>query len=313
MKYDLTAVANTYSKTLVELASADSDIFVLEADLMKASGTKVFKDSFPDRHINVGIAEQNLVGVAAGIASMGRIPFAFAMANFMSQRAADQVTISAAYNKFNVKLIGGFAGLSQEKNGGTHISIMDMAVMRNLPNMKVIAPSDLSELSQVLKFAAGDVGPTYIRLSRYLPQNLFGASYKFELSKAYQIGSGNDLTIISTGITTCIAMEALKLLESEGIASRLLHVPTIKPADEESIVRCAKQTNTIITIEDHSTCGGLGGMVAEIISENYSARLHRIGLDNSFGITADLEYQLKYFGISVENIIDKSKKILKIK
>jgi len=312
MSYDLVPAANTYSKTLVELASANSDIFVLEADLMKASGSKVFKDKFPDRHINIGIAEQNLVGVSAGLAAMGRIPFAFAMANFMSQRAADQVTISAAYNNFNVKLVGGYAGLSQEKNGGTHISIMDMAIMRNLPNMKVIVPSDLREVSQVLKFAAGDTGPSYIRLSRCLPENLFGSSYDFVPLKAYQVGNGTDLTIISTGITTCIALEAASLLESNGIASRVLHMPTIKPADKDSIVRCAKQTNAIITIEDHSICGGLGGMVAEIISEHYPARLYRIGFDDSFGITADLEYQLKHFGISVENIIDKSKKILKL-
>ena len=313
MKYELIAVANTYSETLIELASENSDIFVLEADLMKASGTRVFKERFTDRHINVGIAEQNLVGVSAGLAAMGRIPFAFAMANFMSQRACDQVTISAAYNNFNVKLVGGFAGLSQEKNGGTHISIMDMAIMRNLPNMKVIVPSDLSELTQVLKFASYDIGPTYIRLSRYLPQNIFGSSYNFVFSKAYQIGNGTDLTIISTGLTTCIALEAIESLKSIGVKPRLLHLPVIKPIDIESILRCAKQTNALITIEDHSTYGGLGGMIAEIASKNCPVRLYRIGLDNSFGITADLEYQLRYFGISVENIIDKSKKILKIK
>lgn len=311
MKYNWAASANIYSSTLVDLALKNKDIFVVEADLMKASGTRIFKDKFPDRHINVGVAEQNLVGISAGLAAMGRIPFAFAMANFISQRACDQVTISVSYNNFNVKLVGGFAGLSQGKNGGTHISIMDIAIIRNLPNVKILVPSDSIELSYVLSAALNDFGPTYIRMSRFIGENIFDRSYKFEIGKIYQIGNGKDLTIASTGISTVITLKALDLLNKEGINARLIHIPTIKPIDSDLIIKCAKETGLVITVEDHSISGGLGGLITEILSETYPVPIFRIGLENKFGLTADLEFQLDYFGISVENILRIAKKILK--
>ena len=306
----LLASADTYGGTLVELGKDNPDIFAVDADLMKASGSRVFKDAFPDRHINVGVAEQNLVSLAAGIAAMGRIPFASTMANFMSQRACDQVTISAAYNRLNVKLVGSFAGLSQEKNGGTHIGLIDISVMRGLPNMTVLAASDQRELKGILVSSVDIEGPVYIRMARYLPEDLFGKKYSFRIAKGYQVGDGTDITLISTGISSMIVLDALKELEKESISSRMLHLPSLKPVDSDLIIKCASETKAIITVEDHSVYGGLGGLVSEITSSGLAKRVLRIGIEDKFGITATLEYQLEKFGISTENIVKKAKELL---
>ena len=310
MSTEFKQCAATYGAVLTELGKDNPDIFVVEADLMKASGTRPFMEAFPDRHVNVGVAEQNLVGIAAGLAAMDRIPFACTMANFISQRACDQVTISVALNKFNVKLVGCYAGLSQEKNGATHISIMDIAIMRCLPNMKVIVPSDHRELADVLDFASKDTGPLYLRMPRVLPEKLFDSSYEFNFDKGYQINAGSDLTIISNGISTSVTVEALDELKKEKIDARLIHLPVVKPVDADLILKAAAETGAIITIEDHSVYGGLGGLVSEIVSENRSAMVARIGLKDMFGLTANLDFQSNYFGISVENIVKTAKNIL---
>lgn len=241
---------------------------------------------------------------------MGRIPFASTMANFMSQRACDQVTISAAYNKFNIKLVGSFAGLSQEKNGGTHIGLMDLAIMRGLPNMTVFAASDQRELKDILIVSIGIDGPVYIRMARNLPEDLFGSSYKFKPGKGYQIAGGTDITLISTGISSMIALDALKELEKNNISARMVHLPSLKPVDNKLILKCARETKAFITIEDHSIYGGLGGMISEIAASGHPTKVERIGMENKFGLTASLDYQLEYFGISVGNIIKKAGKIL---
>jgi len=306
----LFASADTYGNTLLELGKTNPDIFAVDADLMKASGSRAFKDAYPERHINVGVAEQNLVSLSSGLAAMGRIPFASTMANFMSQRACDQVTISAAYNKFNVKLVGSFAGLSQEKNGGTHIGVLDIAVMRCLPNMTVLAASDQRELKDILVAAAKKEGPVYIRMARYLPDGLFPKDYSFVIGKGYQIGDGSDITIISTGITSMIALDSLEILKKDGISARMIHIPSLKPLDKEIIIKCARETKAIITIEDHSIYGGLGGLVSELTAQVYPTRVTRIGMEDVFGLTATLDFQFKHFGISVENIIKKAKELL---
>jgi transketolase len=313
MNWELMASADIYGNTLVEMGQENEDIFVVEADLMKASGSKPFKEKFPNRHVNVGVAEQNLVGVAAGLASMGRIPFACTMSNFMSQRACDQVTIAVAYNKFNVKLVGCFAGLSQEKNGGTHIGVMDISIMRCLPNMKVFVPADRKELYQILKAVVDVEGPTYIRMARYLPDSIFENSYRFEIGKGLQISNGSDLTLVSTGISVMVALDSLSELKKDGIDARLVHLPNIKPADIDLIIKCAKETGAIITIEDHSIFGGVGSLISEVVSENYPVVVSRLGMNDMFGLTATLDFQLNYFGISVENVVSKAKEIIKRK
>ena len=303
--------AETYGSTLVELAEKNPDIFVVDADLMKASGSRIFKDRFPDRHINVGVAEQNLVSLAAGLAAMGRIPFASTMANFISQRACDQVVISAAYNRFNVKLVGSYAGLSQEKNGGTHIGVMDIAIMRCIPNMIVLAASDQRELKDIMKVSTEINGPVYIRISKYLPEDLFGSSYRFKIGKGHMVGEGTDITLISTGISSMIALETMECLKRENISTRMIHLPSLKPTDVDLIQKCAKETKAIITLEDHSVYAGLGGMVSEIVSSEYPVKVSRIGMEDTFGLTASLEFQLEYFGISVKNIVKRVREALK--
>ena len=284
------AVKGVYGKTLVELASGNPKIFVLEADLTKASGTEPFMNKYPDRHINTGVAEQNLVGIAAGIAAMGRIPYACTMANFMSQRACDQAAMSVAYNKFNVKLVGCYAGLTQEKNGGTHISLMDLAIMRCLPNMKVIVPGDCKEFSQAVIAISKDKNLTYLRMPKLLINSLFGRSHKFKIGKGYQIGKGSDLTLVSTGITTAIAIEAFLELDKENIKARFIHLHTLKTVDSELLVQSARETGAIFTIENHSVFGGFGGLVAEVITSEFPIPVHRIGLSDQSGLIAQLDF-----------------------
>lgn len=302
--------SKAYGETLTELAVKNKDIFVVEADLMKASGSRPFMERFPDRHINVGVAEQNLVGVAAGLASMKRIPFACTMANFISQRACDQVAISVAYNKFNVKLIGCYSGLSQQKNGGTHIGVMDIAVMRCLPNMRVIVPADIVELKQVIEAISEDGEPTYVRLSKILPESIFDKSYNFRLDGSYQIGNGRDITIIPTGISVITALESIPILEKEGIKARILHIPSVKPVDREAVIRCSKETRAIVTMEDHSVYGGIGSLVSEIVTDYNPVRVSKLGFNDVFGLTADIDFQLEYFGLTSENLVRNIKQLL---
>ena len=311
MKEKLLASSDTYGNTLIDLGRANPDIFAVDADLMKASGSRPFKEKYPDRHVNVGIAEQNLVSVAAGLAAMGRIPFACTMSNFISQRACDQVTISAAYNRFNVKLVGCFAGLSQEKNGGTHIGVIDIAIMRCLPNMTVFVASDQRELKDIMLASVSINGPVYIRMARYLPEDLFGSSYKFEIGKGYQVSDGSDLTLVSTGISSMVALEALDELKKVGVNARLLHFPCIKPPDTDLLIKCTRETGAVVTIEDHSIYGGLGGLISEIVSQEFPVPVARIGMEDQFGITASLDFQLDFFGINTKNIVARARAILK--
>ena len=301
---------DTYGNTLTELGETNDDIFVVEADLMKASGTTPFQAKFPDRHINVGVAEQNLVGTAAGLAAMGRIPYACTMANFMAKRACDQAAMSGAYNRFNVKLVGCYAGLTQEKNGGTHVSFIDIGIMRSIPNMKVIAPSDCQEFAQVLRATAEDEGTTYIRMAKLLPASILGDDHCFEIGKGYLFGNGNDVTLISTGLMTATALEAKDALEKEQIGARVLHLPTLKPVDEALIVQCAQETGALVTIEDHSVLSGLGGLVAEIVTDQYPVPVRRLGMNDQFGLTAVLDYQLQHFGLTTDNIVSQAKTLI---
>jgi transketolase len=307
---EMISTQETYGKTLVELGEKNKDIFALEADLMRCSGSKLFEDKYPDRHIQLGIAEQNLVGVAAGLAAMGRIPYASTFANFLTQRGCDQIVMSLAYNKFNVKLVGSYAGISSGSNGGTHIAVCDVAITRCIPNMKVMDPADCNEFRQAIIATSKDDSPTYIRQATGPLKTIFDDTYKFEIGKGYKFGNGKDITLVSAGITTSLAMDAMKELEKEKIKARLIHLPTLKPADSDLIIECARATGAILTIENHSILGGLGGLVSEIVSKNYPVIMDSIGLKDTWGLNAPLAYQLKYFGFTVENIIKKSKELI---
>jgi transketolase len=307
---------NIYGNKLAELGAVDDRIVVIEADLMKASGSNPFKKRFPNRHFNVGVAEQNLIGVAAGFAAMNKIPFASTFACFAAQRSCDQVMISAAYNNFNVKIVGSYAGLTSEKNGGTHISIADIAIFRVMPNFTVLVPGDCCELAGAIEAAARMNGPVYIRMARTLPTDIFEQA-DFVIGKAKVIADGDEVTLITTGITTYEAMKACQTLYNKGIRVHHLHMPTIKPLDKDAIISSAKRTGGIVTVENHSVIGGLGSAVAEAVSENYPVPMKRMGMQDCFGETAKLDYLLDKFEISsghiaagVEKFLRKDRKCL---
>lgn len=296
------SVQETYGKTLVELGKSDPRIVVVDADLVKASGSQPFAQEFPNRHFQVGIAEQNLLGIAAGLASTGKIPFASTFANFASQRACDQAVNSIAYNRFNVKIFGSYAGISQEKNGGTHIGVEEIAIFRCMPNMVVVNPCDCVELASAMRAVAGYDGPVFLRMARGPFVTVVPDGYVFEIGKAVTLRDGMDVTLITSGITTGEGVRATAELESAGVSVRHIHIPTIKPFDRDAVVRAARETRLIVTAEDHSRLGGLGGAVAEIVAEEFPVRVVRLGIDDRFGETATLDWLLDKFGISSSRI-----------
>lgn len=312
-EHNAISVKKTFGQTLVELGQADPRIVVLEADLMKVSGTHPFLEKFPERHFQVGIAESNMVGVAAGLAAMGKVPFLSTFANFAARRACDQAAMAVAYNRFNVKICGDYAGLTAEKNGATHISIEDIAIYRSMPNMTVIVPGDCIELKKIIKVIAEYDGPVYLRKPQGPMYNIFPADYEFVIGKAVVIEQGFDATLITTGITTWEGRKACEILKAQGINVRHIHMPTIKPIDREEILRAAKETGAIITVENHSRLGGLGSAVTEVICDEYPVPVVRLGIDDSFGETATLEWLMDKFGINADHIVNNVKNVIKKK
>jgi len=307
------SVRETFGQTLKELAKNDERIVVLDADLMKVSGTKPFLDRFPERHFQVGIAEANMVGIAAGMAALGKVPFVSTFANFAARKACDQAAISVAYNRFNVKICGDYAGLTAEKNGATHISVEDIAIYRSMPNMTVIVPGDCTELKKVLQVITEYDGPVYLRKPQGPLYKIFDDDYKFEIGKAVTLEEGSDITLITTGITTWEGKKACEILKPRGISIRHIHMPTIKPLDKEVIVKAARETGAIITVENHSRLGGLGSAITEVVCDYHPAPVVRLGIDDAFGETATLEWLMAKFGIDTEHIITQVESVLKRK
>ena len=297
------SVAGAYGKTLVELGEENDNIVVLEADLMKASGTKVFQDKFPDRLFQIGVAEQNMIGVAAGLAVEGKIPFASTFAVFATKRACDQVSVSVAYPRLNVKVVGTYCGLSVAY-GATHQSVQDIAIMRAMPNMVVIAPADTIELAKAIRVIADYNGPVYLRTVRGTMPRIFDDSHEFEIGKASVLADGDAATIISTGVMTSKAISAANILKSEGIKVRVINMPTIKPIDEQAIIDAVRDTGLIVTVENHSVIGGLGSAVCEVTARRCPAVVRRVGIDDKFGFTGPFEWSLKHFKFDVPDIIN---------
>jgi len=299
-----------YARTLTELTRQGKDIVVLEADLMRSHYTDMFRQEFPERFINVGVAEQNLIGVAAGLASTGKVPFAATFTPFASRRACDQVAISVAYAGLNVKIVGTMPGVTADKNGGTHMSYEDVAIMRSLANMKVICPCDAYELKSALCWMADYDGPVYLRMLRVVRPPVFNSDFKFQIGKANRLREGDDLTIISTEYMTPLALEAADILGKEGVSTEVLHMGSIKPLDQEAILEAAERTGRIITVENHSIIGGLGSAVAEVLSETGKGRLKRLGIQDRFGEVGTVDYLLEVFGISVPHIVKAAREML---
>ena len=302
MKREELAVADAYGKTLVELAKENKDIVVLEADLMKATGTKVFQDKFPDRLFQVGVAEQNMIGIAAGLAASGKIPFANTFAVFATKRACDQVSVSVAYPRLNVKIGGTYAGLSCAY-GATHQSVEDIAIMRSMPNMVVIVPADTIELSKVVRAISQYDGPVYLRMVRGTMPRIFDDDHEFEIGKSSILRDGRAASIISTGVMTFKAVEAADILKNEGVEVRVINMSTIKPIDEKAIVEAAQDTGAIVTVENHSVIGGLGSAVCEVVCKNCPVPVNRVGINDKFGYAGPFEWSLKHFKFDVPDIV----------
>lgn len=307
------SVKDVYGSTLVEVASENENIVVVEADLMRASGSEVFLKKFPQRHFQVGVAEQNLIGVGAGLAASGKIPFVSTFASFAARRACDQASVSVAYNKLNVKICGIYAGLTSSENGGTHISVEDIAIFRSMPNMVVVVPADTGELREAIKTIATYQGPVYLRMARGPMPRIFSGNNKFVLGKSPVLLEGGDAAIISTGIMTIHALEAAKRLTEENIKVKVINSSTIKPIDEEAILEAAETTGALVTVENHNIIGGLGSAVAEIILERKPVPLKRIGIRDRFGETATLEWLLKNNKMAVPDIVDAVRTVLTMK
>ena len=293
-----------YGEALVKLGKENNDVVVLEADLSKSTMTAYFKKEFPERHINVGIAEADMIGAAAGFATTGKIPFASTFAMFAAGRAYDQIRNSVAYPKLNVKICPTHAGVSLGEDGGSHQAIEDVALMRVIPGMVVLSPADATETEQMVFAAAKYNGPVYIRLGRLNIPVIYGDDYKFEIGKAHILTEGNDVAILATGLMVYEALEAAKLLEAKGIKARVINVSTIKPLDEETILKAAKECKFIVTSEEHSVIGGLGGAVSEFLSENYPVKVVKHGVYDEFGQSADGDTMLNNYKLRAKYIVE---------
>lgn len=292
-----------YGEALVELGRQNNNIVVLDADLTKSTKTNLFQEAFPERHINVGIAEANLIGTAAGLATCGKIPFASTFAMFAAGRAFEQIRNTVAYPKLNVKIAPTHAGISVGEDGGSHQSVEDISLMRSIPGMVVLSPADATETKKMIFAAAEYNGPVYIRMGRLDVPVLFDESYDFQIGVANTLREGTDVTILATGLMTARAIEAAERLEVEGVSVRVINVGTIKPLDGETVLKAAKETKFIVTAEEHSVIGGLGSAVSEFLSETHPTLVKKVGIYDVFGQSGKAEELLEKYELTSEKLV----------
>lgn len=304
------ATREAYGDALMELIDKNKDVVVLDADLSHATKTLGFSQKCPERFFNMGIAEADMIGTAAGLAACGKIPFASTFAVFATGRAFDQIRNTVCYAKLNVKIVGTHAGITVGPDGGTHEAIEDIALMRSLPNMTVIVPSDDVEARKAVLAAAEYVGPVYLRMARGASPTYHKEDYQFELGKGELVRDGDDITIVATGLMVPIALEAAERLEKEGTSVQVVNIHTIKPLDEERIVKCAKKTGKIITLEEANVYGGLGAAVCEILADQYPVPVKRIGVQDKFGKSGSSEELLREYGLTAEHVVSVAKEMM---
>ena len=310
---DKIATREAYGKALAELGEK-YDFVVLDADLAEATKTGIFKKAFPSRFFDCGIAEGNMMAVAAGIATTGKTVFASSFAMFAAGRAFEQVRNSIGYPHLNVKIGATHAGISVGEDGATHQCNEDIALMRSIPGMVVLNPADAVEAKAVVEAAIKHDGPVYMRFGRLAVETIFDAdTFKFEIGKAQTLNDGKDVTIIATGLTTSIAKDAVKLLEADGISARLINMASIKPIDKDIIVKAAEETGCILTVEEHNVIGGLGSAVAEVVCETKPVPVVRHGVYDTFGKSGKATDLLVDFGFTAEKIAEMAKEALKLK
>lgn len=304
------ATRDAYGQALAELGAINDKVVVLDADLSKSTKTNDFKKVFPERFFNIGIAEQNLLGTAAGFAAAGKIPFASSFAVFAVGRAYDQIRNSIAYPKLNVKIAATHAGLTVGEDGGSHQMLEDIALMRALPNMTVLVPADGEETKQAVMAAAAYEGPVYIRLGRPKVPVLFDADYQFEIGKGVVLRDGSDVTLVATGIMVSKAVEAAEKLAAEGISAAVVNISTIKPLDNALIIQMAQKTGAVVTCEEHNIYGGLGSAVAEVLVEHCPMPMVRVGVEDKFGESGLPDQLLEKHGLTADNIAAKAKEVI---
>lgn len=307
------ATREAYGEALKKLAAENPNVVVLDADLSGSTKTAEFKKVSPERFFNVGIAEQDLIGTAAGMAIAGKIPFASSFAMFAAGRAFEIIRNTVAYPKLNVKIAATHAGLTVGEDGASHQAIEDISLMRSIPNMTVINPADSIEAEQAVLKAAEYVGPVYIRLGRMAVENLYDESYKFELGKGVEIKKGKDVTIIATGLMVQESLKAAKKLSEEGIDAGVINIHTIKPIDKDIIIKAAKETKAIVTAEEHSVIGGLGSAVLEVLSDIYPVPVKRIGVQDTFGESGKPAELLEKYHLTEKDIAGACKEAIELK
>lgn len=308
------ATRESYGKALKSLAETNKNVVVLDADLSKSTKTAEFKSVAADRFFNMGIAEANMMGVAAGMSTCGKIPYVSTFAMFAAGRAFEQIRNSICYPNLNVKICATHAGLTVGEDGATHQAIEDLSLMRSIPNMTVINPADDIETQAAIKAIADYQGPCYVRLGRMAVANVNDENnYKFEIGKGVKLADGKDITIIATGIMVEAALEAKKILAAEGIDAGVINIHTLKPIDKDIIINAAKETGAIVTAEEHSIIGGLGSAVMEVVSENSPVPVLRVGVKDVFGESGKPQELLEKYGLTAADIVDKVKQAIKLK
>ncbi|MCR5737421.1 MAG: transketolase family protein [Eubacterium sp.] len=304
------ATRDSYGSALVELGKEHDNLVVLDADLAEATKTAKFKAAFPERHIDCGIAESNMIGVAAGLATCGKVPFASSFAMFAAGRAFEQVRNTVGYPHLNVKIGATHAGISVGEDGATHQCNEDIALMRTIPGMTIINPADDVEAQQAVKAAYELDGPVYLRFGRLAAPVINSEDYKFELGKGVTMREGKDVTIVATGLMVSMALEAAEKLAADGVDAEVINIHTIKPLDEEIILNSAKKTGKVVTVEEHSVIGGLGSAVCDVLSEKMPTPVKKIGVNDIFGHSGPALELLKEFGLDGDGIYQSVKEYL---
>ena len=300
---NLKATRQSYGEKLAELGEKNKDIIVLDADLSAATKTSIFAKRFPERFFDMGIAEQDMMSTAAGLATFGKTVFASSFAMFACGRSYDQIRNSVAHPKLNVKICASHAGITVGEDGATHQMLEDLGMMRGLPNMTVMCTSDDRETKWAVEEISKMDGPVYLRLCRLNTPQIYGEEQDFKIGKGVQIGNGTDATVFATGVVVPEAIKAKEELEKQGINIRVVDIHTIKPIDKELIIKCAKETKKLVSIEDHNIIGGLGSAICEVLTEEYPAKLIRMGMKDRFGESGPAKELLRYFGLTSEDII----------
>ncbi len=298
------ATRQSYGEALLELGKENKDVVVLDADLAGATKTELFAKEFPDRFFDIGIAEADMMGTAAGLSTCGKIPYVSTFAMFAAGRSYDQIRNSICYPNLNVKICATHAGITVGEDGATHQMIEDLSLMRTIPNMTVLSPSDDTQTKWIIKEISKINSPAYVRLARLATEEIYDENQKFEIGKAVQHGDGTDGTIFATGVTVQEALKAQKVLREKGINVRVVDMFSIKPIDKEMIIKCATETKKLVSIEDHNVIGGLGSAISEVLTDEYPAKLTRLGIKDTFGRSGKAEELMKYYGIATENIIE---------